>query len=1144
MMKLIRILPLLLVFGLMIAMLPPVTSASPQVIAIAAGFENSFAVLDNGTLWAWGNNEWGQLGIGNKINQPYPIMVPIDHVKAVATGRDFTLALMEDGTVWAWGDNKWGQLGDGTTATRVVPAPVKGLSGVMAIVASSSSNALALKEDGTVWEWGLGWKGDTTFPITEPASVDISDVVAISSQGSESLALKADGTVWAWDKGDLSPDGLSYMAGITQLPISNVTMVYGGESAFALKDDGTVWGWGYNSVGQLGAITTHFEQATPIQTDRLQNVSFLSTNGGTSFAGIRDGRTFIWGSGLGLGMQGMGERCSEVIEAPEPMPGLTGLKNISVGYSHCLAIRDDGTLIAWGANDYGQIGNGLNATTYRVEFVFPNGTVWENTDTSYYHCEPYPVSIAVGETQAVNDSIIRVPVRSDSNRAVPNGTPEPASVNLSAEEGWGVALGEQVNYITQDENGDLYAFSGNDIRCIDRYGIQKWSLTVPDQWTVCRNRERVNMFMTGSGQFVVDTGPRPVYALSNGTLYLYVVPNTEYTTLPGWYDVYTDANASGMTWAILAISPDGWIAWTKALDMFPKKYDDTFVGASGDRVYVFQGYAETIMSGDGTVLFSIDNIATPAAVDEHGNLYVADARACQSGAGRIDGDEFADFRLPGRTVSAYDPDGKLLWQKDIGEYITWNYVFEDLRPEYGTTPIYQDGTLYVAVRNGAVALNTDGSVKWSKALDSGQYRFFPAMPVDSGGNVYIENQFYNEPDSTHEVYVISDQGGSVSPPRRYEMNTRELGTVARDRIVYDIYWDTGDIVNNVGCPANLSNLAVYTVRAYDLVNDTVLWAYPIPTDNRKEVVLDSGNFPGIFGETMEDWEYRNYESQNPEVIKSTKPGNRTEFLITMYLDGDTLYVIAHEANYEIPIVFGQSKCIYASGLYVINTKGDLAYEKHLDGKVNAATVNNGTVFFATGDGIKTVAIGAVAGLALLGGIAIAIKLFLFGTVARGRSRLDKNENRNLVIAYIKEHPGSTQYEISRGMQMNMGTVRYHLFILGMNHKIATFNDGKFVRYFPNSNFYSKEEQQIISLMRRDATGRIIKALSSNPGLTNIELCERLGQPESAISKLLKELCSKDIVRKVKTSDDRLKYSLKEELSPTISKMQLDFNQKI
>ncbi|MGA9140903.1 MAG: winged helix-turn-helix transcriptional regulator, partial [Methanocella sp.] len=109
--------------------------------------------------------------------------------------------------------------------------------------------------------------------------------------------------------------------------------------------------------------------------------------------------------------------------------------------------------------------------------------------------------------------------------------------------------------------------------------------------------------------------------------------------------------------------------------------------------------------------------------------------------------------------------------------------------------------------------------------------------------------------------------------------------------------------------------------------------------------------------------------------------------------------------------------------------------------------------------------------------------------------------------------------------MNMGTVRYHVFILGMNHKITVFNDGKFVRYFPNSNFYSKEEQLVIAIMRREAYRRMIDALMDIPAATNVELSQRLGQPDSAVSKMLKELCAKGITVKGTGQGERPLYSL-------------------
>jgi predicted transcriptional regulator len=138
-------------------------------------------------------------------------------------------------------------------------------------------------------------------------------------------------------------------------------------------------------------------------------------------------------------------------------------------------------------------------------------------------------------------------------------------------------------------------------------------------------------------------------------------------------------------------------------------------------------------------------------------------------------------------------------------------------------------------------------------------------------------------------------------------------------------------------------------------------------------------------------------------------------------------------------------------------------------------------------------------------------MLLVAAVARARSRVNKNENRNLTMAYIRGHPGSTLYEISRGMGMNIGTIRYHIFILGMNHKITSFSDGKFIRHFPNSNCYTREEQQIISLLRREPMKEIIRTVRAWPGLTNAEIARATGQNYSSISKFLKELCGKGIL---------------------------------
>lgn len=151
--------------------------------------------------------------------------------------------------------------------------------------------------------------------------------------------------------------------------------------------------------------------------------------------------------------------------------------------------------------------------------------------------------------------------------------------------------------------------------------------------------------------------------------------------------------------------------------------------------------------------------------------------------------------------------------------------------------------------------------------------------------------------------------------------------------------------------------------------------------------------------------------------------------------------------------------------------------------------------------------------------------FLFGSVTRARSKIDKNDNRNRIYRLILERPGSTLYEISKNLAMNIGTIRYHLMILGINHRIVAYNDSKYVRYFTNSNIYSKEDQMVISLVRRDSIGKILKFILEKGEATNIELCNTLRIPDSAISKYLGELSKKGIVVKNPSPTIRATYSI-------------------
>src|ERR1035437_4961518 len=123
--------------------------------SIAAGSDYCLAVCTTNTVMAWGMNSYGQFGNGNvtSSNVPVPAASSLAGITAVAAGAYHALALKNDGTVWAWGGNGYGQLGYGTNTNIDIPVQVSSLTGVIAI-AAGKYHSLAVKNDGTVWTWG------------------------------------------------------------------------------------------------------------------------------------------------------------------------------------------------------------------------------------------------------------------------------------------------------------------------------------------------------------------------------------------------------------------------------------------------------------------------------------------------------------------------------------------------------------------------------------------------------------------------------------------------------------------------------------------------------------------------------------------------------------------------------------------------------------------------------------------------------------------------------------------------------------------------------------------------------------------------------------------------------------------------------
>jgi alpha-tubulin suppressor-like RCC1 family protein len=320
----------------------------------AAGVQKPpLPVLGSTTVVNWGSNFHGQLGIGSTTPLSSPSALrPVglyQGVAQVSAGSFHTLALLDDGTVVAWGGNLKGELGNGSTTDSSVPVPVAGLGNVVA-VSAGNHHSLALLADGTVRAWGgnlTGELGDgtSTDRLTPVPVPGLTGVVQVSAGTSFSLALKADGTVWAWGHnwaGQLG-DGTTTNRH-TPVPVSrlgNVVQISAGQShSLALRSNGRASAWGSNANGQLGT-GNHVDQPTPAQVVLLAGISQVAAGGWFSLFLINT-EVYQWGASP---VGGSPNQVATLLAV-----GLRDVQQISAAYPDGLALRSDATVWQWNAD--------------------------------------------------------------------------------------------------------------------------------------------------------------------------------------------------------------------------------------------------------------------------------------------------------------------------------------------------------------------------------------------------------------------------------------------------------------------------------------------------------------------------------------------------------------------------------------------------------------------------------------------------------------------------------------------------------------------------------------------------------------------------------------------------------------------------
>lgn len=344
--------------------------------SLLAGANSSGALLD-GVAWMWGANLQGQLGDGTTSDRKTPTQIPaLQGSVATTSGMNsfYGLALKGDGTVLAWGANDYGQLGDGTITKRTSPMVVPGLTGVVAL-ATGFATSMALHDDGTVSAWGSGPVGDgTSTQRRSPVKVaGLSEVRRIAAGASHYLAVRSDGTVWTWgfnDHKQLGDGTTTYRTTPIQVPgLSEIIAVAAGNAhSVALKSDGTVWTWGLNWYGEVGDGTFGNDVAAPYRVPGVSEVVAIAAGAYSTVALRADGTVLTWGDN-GYGQLGDGSVTER--DAPVQVAGLSGVVSIAAGRQHVLAMKGDGSVWGWGDNYTYNLGTtGSNFHTAPVQVAF------------------------------------------------------------------------------------------------------------------------------------------------------------------------------------------------------------------------------------------------------------------------------------------------------------------------------------------------------------------------------------------------------------------------------------------------------------------------------------------------------------------------------------------------------------------------------------------------------------------------------------------------------------------------------------------------------------------------------------------------------------------------------------------------------
>jgi len=342
---------------------------------ISAGEEHTCAITSSGTLKCWGDDSLGELGDNNTTNTTGTAtdVLSLTSVTNVAAGDGFTCAVAS-GSAYCWGDAFDGELGDNDASTELDQPPSTPITMTVAKpatrIVAGYEQGCALLSTGIVDCWGgndLGQLGDGTeterdTPVKAGITGTVLDLGTADGSSTTSCALLSGGTVVCWgddELGQCGDDTSTFANNDSPVAVLNLTSAIsisvGASHVCALRSDGTIWCWGddfYDELGDGGNINDY--SGVPVQAQNVSNAVAVAAGDGFTCALLQTGSVVCWGSN-GSGQLGDGS----FADSATPVVAMsTGAVAITAGDSHACALKSDGTAWCWGANFAGQLGDG------------------------------------------------------------------------------------------------------------------------------------------------------------------------------------------------------------------------------------------------------------------------------------------------------------------------------------------------------------------------------------------------------------------------------------------------------------------------------------------------------------------------------------------------------------------------------------------------------------------------------------------------------------------------------------------------------------------------------------------------------------------------------------------------------------------